>query len=139
MNSGIKIFFTGSIRGGRADQPQYADILEILKQLGTVLSGPIADEALSDYGETDITNEEIHNRELEALTKSDLVVAEVTTPSLGVGYIIKEATTLNKKIIALYNGDDTLKLSAMIKGNKNIKVFAYKTPEDLENIFASLE
>src|ERR1035437_7960798 len=122
MKTDKKILFIGAIRGGRINQPQYTDIIEILKKYGTVLSEHVADESLSEYGETDIEKEEIHNRELDALKKSDLVVAEVTTPSLGVGYLVSQAINLNKKVIALYNGDDTLKLSAMIKGNKNIKV-----------------
>ena len=71
------------------------------------------------------------------LAKSDIVVAEVTTPSLGVGYLISQATHSNKKVIALYNGEDALKLSAMIKGNKNVRVYLYKTEEDLTAIFDS--
>lgn len=130
----MNIYFIGSILGGRTNQMQYRQLVEILKQRGNVLSEHIADESLSEYGETDLEKEEIHNRELKKLEKSDLVVAEITTPSLGVGYLIAEALRLNKRIIALYNGEDTLKLSAMIKGNKKIEVHLYKTPEDLKAI-----
>ena len=46
--------------------------------------------------------------------------------------------TLNQdSLIRNYNGEDALKLSAMVKGNKNVKVFLYKTLEDLEGIFFS--
>ena len=79
----------------------------------------------------------VHDRELDTLEKSDLVVAEVTTPSLGVGYLISQAINLNKKVIALYNGEDTLKLSAMIKGDKNIEICLYKTLEDVAEILSS--
>lgn len=137
MKTDKKIFFTGAIRGGRINQLQYAGIVEVLKQYGTVFSEHVADKSLGEYGETDLEKEEIHDRELDMLGKSDLVVAEVTEPSLGVGYLISQAINLNKKIIALYNGEDTLKLSAMIKGNKNIKVHLYKTEEDLKAIFNS--
>ncbi|MDP2789360.1 MAG: nucleoside 2-deoxyribosyltransferase [bacterium] len=137
MKTDIKIFFAGAIRGGRINQSQYVGIAEILKQYGTVLSEHVADESLSEYGETDIEKEEIHDRELDALEKSDLVVAEVTTPSLGVGYLISQAINLNKKVIALYNGEDALKLSAMIKGDENVKVYLYKTEKDIEKILAS--
>ena len=134
----MNIYFTGSILGGRSNQSQYTTIVEILKKYGTVLSEHVADESLSEYGETNIEKEEIHNREIERIAKSDLVVADVTTPSLGVGYLLSEAGHLNKKVIALYNGEDTLKLSAMIKGNKNIMVQAYKNQEELRTIFSSL-
>ncbi len=136
-NTDLKIFFIGSIRGGRINQPQYVGIVEILAQYGTVFSDHVADKSLGEYGETDLEKEEIHDRELKMLGKSDIVVADVTTPSLGVGYLISQAINLNKKVIALYNGEDILKLSAMIKGDKNIKVHLYKTEEDLTAIFNS--
>mgnify|MGYP001574954588 CR=1 FL=1 len=135
----MNIYFIGSIMGGRINQSQYGEIVKILKQHGNVFSEHIADESLSEYGETDLEKEEIHDRELERLEKSDLVVAEITTPSLGVGYLVAEALRLNKRIIALYNGEDTLKLSAIIKGNKKIKVHLYKTKDDVERILTSLK
>lgn len=137
MKNNIKIFFIGSIRGGRINQPQYVGIIEILEQYGIVFSKHVAGKSLGEYGETDLDKEEIHDRELETLKKSDFVVAEVTTPSLGVGYLIAEAIKLNKKVIALYNGEDTLKLSAMIKGDRNVRVHLYKTQKDLPAIFNS--
>jgi len=137
MKPDLKIFFTGAMRGGRINQPQYDDIVEILEQHGTVFSKHVADKSFGEYGETDLEKEEIHNRELDMLEKSDLVVAEVTTPSLGVGYLISKAINLNKKVIALYNGEDTLKLSAMIKGNKNVKVHLYRTQKDVNTILTS--
>ncbi|MDO8482501.1 MAG: nucleoside 2-deoxyribosyltransferase [bacterium] len=137
MKTDKKIFFIGSIRGGRINQPEYVGIVEILKQYGIVFSKHVADKSLGEYGETDLEKEEIHDRELDTLKNSDLVVAEVTTPSLGVGYLISQAVSLNKKVIALYNGEDTLKLSAMIKGDKDVKVHLYKTKEDLNAILTS--
>lgn len=137
MKTDKKIFFIGSIRGGRINQPQYVEVVAILKQYGTVFSEHVADKHLGEYGETDLEKEEIHNRELETLGKSDIVVAEVTTPSLGVGYLISQAIHVNKKVIALYNGEDVLKLSAMIKGDKNVRVHPYKTEEDLIAVFNS--
>ena len=137
MKPDKKIFFIGSIRGGRIAQPQYVEIVEVLKQYGTVFSEHVADKSLGEYGETDLEKEEIHDREIEKLKESDVVVAEVTTPSLGVGYLISQAISLNKKVIALYSGEDTLKLSAMIKGDKNVKVHLYRTPEDLIAILNS--
>ena len=133
----MKIFFTAAITGGRAKQPQYTDIVETLEQYGTVFSKHVAEATLGAYGETDVTKEEIHDRELDALRKSDVAVAEVTTPSLGVGYLVAQAVNLNKKVIALYNGEDSMKLTAMVAGDKQIRVRLYKTREDLVTIFNS--
>ena len=130
----MNIFFTASIRGGRADQPRYALIVEALKKHGTVFSSHVSDEALSQYGETNLSAGEILERERDALIKCDIAVAEVTTASLGVGYLIACATSLQKKVIALYCGDDTLKLSAIIKGDRGVEVRTYKTDHDIERI-----
>jgi len=135
MKTNRNIYFAAAITGGRMNQPHYAEIVEILEQYGTVFSKHVADKSLGEYGETDIGKEEIHARELERLTQSDIIVAEVTTSSLGVGYLIAQAVSQHKKVIALYNGEDSMKLTAMIAGDKNIDVRLYKTKEDLVRIF----
>ena len=131
----MNIFFIGSIRGGRADQPRYASIVKKLEQYGSVYSEHVSDETLSEYGETSLSASEILEREFDTLRKCDVVVAEVTTPSLGVGYLIACATSFEKKVIALYCGEDTLKLSAIIKGDPSVEVYTYKDEKDMENIF----
>ena len=134
----MNIFFTGSIRGGRAHQPKYALIVKALERHGTVYSQHVQDEALSQYGETGLSGREILERERGALGKCDIVVAEVTTPSLGVGYLIACATSLRKKVIALYFGGDALKLSAIIKGDPGVELHTYKTDEDIEKILGEV-
>ncbi|MEK7083833.1 MAG: nucleoside 2-deoxyribosyltransferase [Patescibacteria group bacterium] len=132
----MNIYFAGAIRGGRAEQPKYEEFVRILKQHGTVCSEHVGDETISAYGETDLVAEEIHERELKVLEKSDVVVAEVTTPSLGVGYLIAQAEKMGKRILAFYHGQDSLKLSAMIKGNAHVDVHMYERLEDVERILA---
>ncbi len=134
----MNIFFTGSIRGGRAHQPDYALIVKALEAYGTVSSRHVSDESLSEYGETNRTAGEVLYRERAAIEKCDVVVAEVTTPSHGVGYLISYASTLGKRIIALHSGENTLKLSALIKGDSNVMVRTYDKPENLAMIFAEI-
>ncbi len=133
----MTILFSASVRGGRALQPQYVQIVELLQQYGTVLSEEIADEKFSGFGETDLTKEEIHDREIQSIEQCDVMVADVTTPSLGVGYLIANALQRDKKVICLYQGEDTYKLSAMIKGSDKVQVHTYMNPEDLKSLFDS--
>jgi len=128
----MNIFFTASVRGGREHQPEYAAIVEMLERHGTVLSAHIADDALSHYGETDIAAREVLEREEAALQRSDIVIAEVTTPSFGVGYLLGRATALGKRVVALYGGDP-LELSAILKGDPRIEVRTYRSG-DIEGI-----
>ncbi len=132
----MKIYFAGAIRGGRAHQPKYSEIVEILKRQGSLISEHVSDETISKFGETDLEKKEIHERELKAIDSCDIMVAEVTTPSLGVGYEIAYAQSVNKPIICLYLGEDTYQLSAMIKGSDGVRVFTYQTAKDIEEILS---
>lgn len=130
----MNIFFTASVRGVRAHKPKHDFIASVLEKYGTVLSPSSYLGTLSDYGETELSRREIFEREMDALAKSDVVVAEVTTPSLGVGYLIARATAQGKKVIALYCGEDALKLSAMITGDAGVELHLYKDERDIEAV-----
>ncbi len=129
----MNIFYTGSVRGGQA---RHALVIRALEKHGTVVYPGAYFETLSGHGETELPRDEIAKRERDALVKSDVVVAEVSTPSLGVGYLVSYATSLGKRVVALYQGEDTFKLSAMIKGDHNVEVYTYKTEKDVEKILA---
>ncbi|MDB5223053.1 MAG: nucleoside 2-deoxyribosyltransferase [Chitinophagaceae bacterium] len=120
----MKIYFAGSIRGGRDDQKIYFEIIEHLKKMGTVLTEHICND-LTEMGEREKTDDWIFNRDMDWLTESDVLVAEVTTPSLGVGYEISKAESLGKPVICLFRGAGTKSLSAMIAGNKDLNVYRY--------------
>jgi len=133
----MKIYFAGSISGGRDDQEIYLEIIEFLKGKGhKVLTEHIANSNLSSYGETNLTREKIYLRDVEWIREADIFIAEVTQVSLGVGYEIGFAESLNKKIVCLYREREGKKLSAMVDGNKKIKVIKYleidKLKEELE-------
>jgi 2'-deoxynucleoside 5'-phosphate N-hydrolase len=134
----MNIFFTASVRGVRAHKPKHEFIVHTLEKYGSTYSPLAYFDTLSEYGETELSRKEIHAREEDALTKSDVVVAEVTTPSLGVGYLIGSAVALKKRVVALYDGEDSLKLSAMIKGAPGVEVHTYTTNDDIEQILQNV-
>lgn len=68
--------------------------------------------------------------------ESDVVVAEVSTPSLGVGYEIGQAESMGKKILCIYRNGSPKNLSAMIEGNNRVKVLKY---EELEGLKSALQ
>ena len=67
----------------------------------------------------------------------DLVIAEVTSPSLGVGYEIGRAIENNKKVICIYREIKNKKISAMILGSKDILSFEYQDLESLKKTLPS--
>lgn len=141
----MKIYFAGSIRGGRDDKDLYLQIIQHLGNYGQVLTEHIGLESLTNQGETNITDNWIFNRDVDWVHQSDILVAEVTTPSLGVGYEIGLAESLNKKIICLFRNqkDNTnhppKRLSAMINGNQNLTLINYtdlkEAKDKLDEIF----
>jgi nucleoside 2-deoxyribosyltransferase len=132
----MKIYFAGSIRGGRDDRELYIQIIEHLKQYGAVLTEHIGDGTISHLGEVKKNTSFIYDRDVAWLRSADAVVAEVTTPSLGVGYEIALAESLKKPILCLFRKQEDRLLSAMIAGNKSLTVQEYVTIEDIETILS---
>ncbi len=131
----MKIYFAGSIRGGRDDVALYLQIINYLKNYGEVLTEHVGSDSLTSAGENILNDMQIHDRDMEWLISSDIIVAEVTNPSLGVGYEIAMALNLKKKIICLYKNHKDKRLSAMISGSKEINVIKYDNLETVkENI-----
>ena len=126
----MKIYFAGSIRGGRDDVALYHQIINYLKNYGQVLTEHVGSDSLTSIGENVLNDVRIHDRDMEWLKSSDIIIAEVTNPSLGVGYEIGMALNLNKKIICLYKTQKGKRLSAMISGSKAINVIEYGSFEE---------
>ncbi|MBY0497457.1 MAG: nucleoside 2-deoxyribosyltransferase [Cyanobacteria bacterium] len=132
----MTIYFAASIRGGRADQAIHEQIIRILERHGTVLTEHLGSEALTGAGEA-LPDCDIHDRDLAWLRSADALVAEVTTPSLGVGYEIGRAAEWGKPIICLYRPSAGRKLSGMIAGCAGARVFEYTDVAQLPAILAT--
>lgn len=129
----MQIYFAGSIRCGRDDQNIYTQIIEQLKRFGTVLTEHIGNKDLTRNGEP-LPEATIYERDLKWLLSADVVVADVTTPSLGVGYEIGKAEDAKKPILCLWREDETRRPSAMLIGNPNISFQKYSSIEDINDI-----
>lgn len=120
----LNIYFAGSIRGGREDADVYARLISFLKNRGRVLTEHVGDASLLGK-EKLLTEGEIFTRDMEWLEAADLVVAEVSTPSLGVGYEIGLAQSMGKRVFCLYRKTADKRLSAMIAGNPFLQIVCY--------------
>lgn len=125
-----KVYFACSIRGG-GDTSLYQQIVDAIKTAGgQVLSEVFVHDAIN-YGGSPLPAEEIYKRDTQMIHDSDVVIAEVTNPSLGVGYELAYAEKLNRPILCLFKNDSDRKLSAMVSGN-NYNVIEYIEPHDIE-------
>ena len=132
----FKIYFAGAIRAGREDASLYADLIRYLGRFGTVLTAHVGDAALL-AAEQFLTEAEIFHRDMQWLEAADFVVAEVSTPSLGVGFEIGMAQTMGKEICCLYRRRQGISLSAMIIGNQALSVHAYAEYGEAERLLAN--
>ncbi len=117
----MELYFCGSIRGGRDDADLYAELIAELSTHGTVLTEHVG----AAEPEEDLADGAIHDRDVEWLGAADAVVAEVTTPSLGVGYELGRAVAASTPTLALYRPTGEHELSAMIRGAGDVEVVEY--------------
>ncbi len=130
----MKIYFAGAIRGGREDAALYLELIDQLRLYGTVLTEHVADEKLTSLGEA-TDDRAIHDRDLAWLEEADCLVAEVTTPSLGVGFEIAKATDWDKRVLCLFRPSPGRRLSALIAGSDRVTVHEYENARDVKMIF----
>ncbi|AKB19238.1 MULTISPECIES: nucleoside 2-deoxyribosyltransferase [unclassified Methanosarcina] len=129
-----KIFLSGSIRGGRQLLETYRFMYDALEEAGAkVLSWHVADPALEET-ESKMTEQEIYDRDMGLLAKSDALIAEVTVPSTGVGYEICRALDRKIPVLCLYRPEAAV--SAMVLGNPDpsLEVRTYSNEAALKEI-----
>lgn len=112
----------------------YIHIVELLKKQGhAVVSEHVASVGLEKI-EARITDEEIFNNDISYIDECECLVADVTIPSIGVGYEVGYAVSKGKHVLCVYREDGNV--SAMVRGNKQVISVSYKNAEELENTLA---
>jgi 2'-deoxynucleoside 5'-phosphate N-hydrolase len=111
----MNIYFACSISGGRKDEKVYQYLVSKLLEYGhQVPTAHIAETGIEIVdGQED--PRDIYQRDVDWIVESDILIAEVSTPSHGVGYEIGYALSLGKPVLCLY--DQAANVSKMITGN----------------------
>lgn len=125
-----KVYFAGSIRGGREDAQLYKDTIDFINQTAVVLTEQVGDMQRSLSEQSVDKDAMIYMQDTNWLKECDVVIAECTHPSLGVGYEMAYAEKLGKPTYIFYRSKDT-QLSAMLKGNVYFHIQSYETKEEL--------
>ena len=126
----MKIYFSCSITGGRDDEPVYRRLVDHLHAAGhEVLTAHLASpEVLLD--ELHLAPEVVYERDCAWVRACDAMVAEVSTPSHGVGYEIAYALELGKPVLCCHR--EAARVSKMITGNSRpgLKNATYQEPAE---------
>ena len=125
----MKVYFAGAIRGGREKVYDYQKMVKKFEENNcNVLTKHVADPNLSQSGEK-ITPREIYERDCIWLKEADIVFADITIPSLGVGYEIAKAEKYDKKIYAIYEADKNV--SGFLRGDPHIEIIPYNNIDEI--------
>lgn len=128
----MKIFFAGSIRGGRQLMYRYQIIINYLKSHDfTVLSEHVASINL-EKKEDRMSEEEIFQKDIDWIEESDCLIADITVPSIGTGYEICHAVLNKKTVLCVY--EKGANASAMVLGNTAVTAKSYSDLHNLQEI-----
>ncbi|KKP69483.1 MAG: Tmk: thymidylate kinase [candidate division CPR3 bacterium GW2011_GWF2_35_18] len=133
----MKVYFTASVSSGRAYLLQYKIIIKALKSLGhKVLSEDVAFDSVNKNGDrlkrdSTLPPAEIFLRERREVEESDIVIAEVSQSSMGVGFLISHALQQRKPVLALLYGDiEEKNISPFLEGHPSQNLFLEHYTED---------
>ena len=125
----MKIYFAFSIRGEKANRLNLKILADVMRRHGQILTEAGTKELLVDAAIRGLSDREVYLRDINWLAEADAIVAEVSAPSLGVGYEIARGELLGKPVLCLCQ-ENKRRLSAMIAGNANIRVERYKRAKE---------
>ena len=113
----MNIYFACSITGGREFESAYQEIVAALITDGHEI--PTSHLARSEVLENERRLEPrgVYERDVNWIKNCDVLIAEVSVPSHGVGYEIGFALNIGKAVLCLHQKDK--KVSKMITGNSD--------------------
>ena len=120
----MRVYFAGSIRGGRSDAEVYRQIITHLQKKADVLTEHVGNLDL----ETRPAAKDIYDQDTRWLKESDVLIGEVSTPSLGVGYELAFAEKIEVPCYLFCRRG--VNLSAMLTGDPYFRIYFYEKPEE---------
>jgi len=126
----MNIYFACSLTGGREFESVYQTFVHALAEKGhNVLTAHLVESDVMEV-EAAVSPSEVYSRDVAWIQSCDVLIAEVSVPSHGVGYEVGFALGSEKPVLALYQVGR--KVSKMISGNpdKKLTVKMYTTTEE---------
>ena len=126
----MNVYFACSITGGRDFESTYGRITAAMISDGHEV--PTAHLAHSSVMELEgrANPRTVYERDIAWIRACDALVAEVSTPSHGVGYEVAYALSIGKPVLCVFRQGQPI--SKMLSGNSQptISVISYRDPED---------
>lgn len=129
------IYCAGPMRGNTTYHENYSEIVRIVESLGhTALS-----EKSSKFSSTVLlSDKQIYTRDVKWIDGSKIMIAEVSGPSLGVGFEISYALFVKKiPVLAVYHSNAG-QISSMISGCPN-PLLQLKKFSDIDDLTSTIK
>jgi nucleoside 2-deoxyribosyltransferase len=133
----MRIYLACTVRGDRGGVEAARAVAARLKQHGhQVLTTHLLDDR-ADEAESALTEQQVFRRDLEWLSGCDVLVAEASGSTYGVGfevgYVLGRAGQTHQRVLLLYDAARRAAISRLIPGNCDpaCAVFGYASLEDL--------
>lgn len=132
----MKITFVATIQGKQKYQSEYNEIVAALTALGAT----IFHEHVTKYSQEDLDKMsdddrvEFHDKIFHKIKDCDVVVAEGSSSSMGVGFLISSALDLQKPTIFLYKGKKPTNILSFLEENEKLIVLEYKNVSELRDL-----
>ena len=130
----MNLYFACSLTGGRQDEEAYGVIVSHLDGAGhEIPTAHLADPGVMELEKVSAA-EDIYERDTQWIWGCNALIAEVSTPSHGVGYEIAYALGLSKPVLCCYRQGVTV--SKMILGNdsQSLTVKSYQNEHELREV-----
>ena len=131
----MNIYFACSITGGRDFEPVYQAIIAALLEDGHIVPTAHLAESSVKAMEAIVSAREVFERDVAWIKDCEALIAEVSTPSHGVGYEVAYALSIGKPVLCIYQ--EGRPISKMLSGNSHphIQVKSYhEKAEAISNI-----
>ncbi|HAX69505.1 MAG TPA: nucleoside 2-deoxyribosyltransferase [Anaerolineales bacterium] len=126
----MNIYFACSITGGREFESAYQTIVAALLADGHEIPTSHLAQAEAMDGERALSPQDVYERDVNWIRNCDVLIAEVSVPSHGVGYEIAYALQLGKPVLCI--SMEGRKVSKMITGNSapNLIITTYRSVDE---------
>lgn len=127
------VYCAGAIKGDSSYRESYLDVINIVKDNGHSALSELNPEFKSAFP---LNEKQVFQRDIKWIEKSSLMIAEISGPSLGVGFEIAYALYMREiPVLALYDSEVEM-VSAMITGGDSelLYVMPYHNKKELEEI-----
>ena len=133
----MRIYLACTVRGDRGGVRAGRAICERLQQQGhqVLTTHLLADDV--DAAEARFSEEEVFRRDIDWLSSCEVLVAEASGSSYGVGfevgYVLGRAASTGQRVVLLYDAARRHAISRLIIGNRHdaCTTFGYTSIEDL--------